>query len=497
MPSNSDDSPAIEHVVVLMLENRSFDTMLGWLYPGREDFDGLTGQEANPWHRPSGEVTVKAWNDAGLSRSRASGPDPDPGELFHDMEEQFFGATGMTPDGQGTGAPAMSGFVDNYMRQPRGPDDSVPEPPTIMHCFSPVQVPVLSELARSFGVSDRWFASAPCQTWPNRFFAHTGTAGGWVNNDPPHFPYRMPSLFRRMMERDQDWAVYFHDLPNTALLADIWTRLASTNFRLFEKEFADDVREGLLPSYSFIEPRYFVSRFRDKVPNDQHPPTNLIHGEQLIADVYNALRAGPNWTRTLLIITYDEHGGTFDHVSPPAATPPGPPYQDGFTFNRFGARVPAVIVSPLIPPGSIIRPPPPEAQADVEGEETSPEGTPFDHTSIIKTVQELFDLGPPLTARVAAAPSLLPALASGEPLNLGPERIAFVVARPTPEEVARLRKTDKADGLQFSMSGIAATVLGTIARVSAHFRHGARKTGHRVGMVRHRRRKPFRSGLPR
>ena len=156
-----------------------------------------------------------------------------------------------------------------------------------------------------------------------------------------------------------------------------------------------------------------------------------------------------------------------------------------------------MIVSPLIPPGSIIRPPPPEAQANVEGEETSPEGTPFDHTSIIKTVQELFDLGPPLTARVAAAPSLLPALASGEPLNLGPERIAFVVARPTPEEVARLRKTDKADGLQFSMSGIAATVLGTIARVSAHFRHGARKTGHRVGMVRHRRRKPFRSGLPR
>jgi len=199
----------------------------------------------------------------------------------------------------------------------------------------------------------------------------------------------------------------------------------------------------------------------------------------------------------LFIITYDEHGGTFDHVPPPPATPPGPPYGDGFTFNRFGARVPAVIVSPLIPPGSVIRPPPPADQDDVEGQVTSPEGTPFDHTSIIKTVQELFDLGPPLTARVAAAPSLLPALASDAPLNMGPERIVFVPAPPSPDEVTRLRKTDNADGLQYSMSGVAATVLGTIARVSAHFRHGFRRAGHHAGFVRARRRRPFRSGLPR
>jgi phospholipase C len=479
---------AIEHVVVLMLENRSFDTMLGWLYPGRPDFDGLTGREANPWHRPNGQVMVPVWTDPGLSRARAAGPDPDPGELFHDIEQQFFGAAGMTPDGQGRGAPRMDGFVDNYMRQPRSPDSSVPDPAAIMQCFSPVQVPVLSELARSFGVSDRWFASAPCQTWPNRFFVHTGTAGGWVNNDPSHFPYSMPSLFRRMTERGQDWAVYFHDLPNTALLADIWPRLPTTNFRLYQHEFAEDAKNGILPSYTFIEPRYFVSRFRSKVPNDQHPPTNLIHAEQLIAETYNALRQGPNWARTLFIVTYDEHGGTFDHVSPPPAVPPGPPYGDGFTFNRFGARVPAVIISPLIPAGSVIRPPPSEDQA---------EGTPFDHTSIIKTVQELFDLGPPLTARVAAAPSLLPALATGAPLNMGPEHIVFVPATPTPAEVTRLRKTDAADGLQYSMSGIAATVLGTIARLSAHFRHGVRRTGHRAGLVRPRRRKPVRRGLPR
>jgi phospholipase C len=479
MPSNSSDARVthpIDHVVVLMLENRSFDTMLGWLYPGRSDFDGLTGQEANTWHRQDGKIVVRVWNDPGASSATAAGPDPDPGELFHDMEAQFFGAAGMTPDGQGRGIPAMDGFVDNYMRQPRGPDDSVPDPASIMHCFSPAQLPVLSELARCFGVSDRWFASAPCQTWPNRFFAHTGTAGGWINNDPPHFPYRMPSLFRRLTERKRDWAIYFHDVPNTALLADIWQRLPTPDFRLYEHEFAEDARNGILPSYTFIEPRYFVSRFRAKVPNDQHPPTNLIHGEQLIADTYNALRQGPHWTKTLFIIIYDEHGGTYDHVPPPPAMPPGEPYPDGFTFNRYGARVPAVIISPLIPPGSVIRP-------------EAPDGPPFDHTSVIKTVQELFDLGPPLTERVAAAPSLLPALASGAPLNMGPEQIIFVPSPPTQEEVTRLRKTDNASGLQYSMSGFTATLLGTVARVSAHFRHGARRTGQRAGFVRARRRK--------
>ncbi|MCB8883890.1 phospholipase [Acidisoma cellulosilytica] len=486
MPSDNNDTQSvrpIEHVVVLMLENRSFDSMLGRLYPDRPDFDGLTGQEANPWHRQDGRVMVPVWNDAGLSRATAAGPDPDPGELFHDMEAQFFGAAGMTPDGQGLGIPSMNGFVDSYMRQPRGLDDSVPDPAAIMHCFSPTQVPVLSELARSFGVSDRWFASAPCQTWPNRFFVHTGTAGGWVNNDPPHFPYRMPSLFRRLTEHRKDWAVYFHDLPNTALLTDIWSRLPTPDFRLYEHEFAEDARNGILPAYTFIEPRYLVSRFRAKVPNDQHPPTNIIHAEQLIAETYNALRQSPQWTKTLFIIIYDEHGGTYDHVAPPPATPPGGPYPDGFTFNRYGARVPAVLISPHIPAGSVIRP-------------ADPEGAPFDHTSVIRTVQELFGLGSPLTDRVAAAPSLLPALANDTPLNMGPERIAFVPSQPTPEEISRLRKTDNVAGLQFSMSGFAATLLGTIARISAHFRHGVRRSGHRAGVFPARRRKADRKGWP-
>lgn len=449
----------IEHVVVLMLENRSFDHLLGWLYPERAAFDGLTGQEFNIWHAPEGPVHVPVWNDPDMSRLDARGPSPDPGELFHDMEIQFYGRERAGLDDRGE--PDMSGFVDNYMAQRPSADGALPDPRHVMHCFKPEQVPILSQLARAFGVSDRWFASAPCQTWPNRFFVHTGTAGGWVNNEPQHWPYRMPSLFRRMSDRGRRWAVYFHDLPNTANLADIWPKLVTPHFRLFHKEFEEDAANGALPDYCFIEPRYFVSPIRDKVPNDQHPPTYLAHGDELIARTYNALRQGPKWEQTLFVVTYDEHGGLYDHVPPPRATSPGPPYPDGFRFDRFGARVPAVVVSPAIPAGSILRP----SRSDV----------PFDHTSIIKTVQELFDLGAPLTPRVAAAPSILPLLDHSGPINLGPPRIDYTPLTPPHEEVIRLRKVDHLGGLQFSMARAMSFGLGTVARITAHFRHGAKR----------------------
>ena len=181
----------IKHVVVLMLENRSFDSMLGMLYQSDDRFDGLTGTEQNIWHKPGGlRQPVPVWKSPEMTPTAACIPDPDPGELFDDIHMQIYG---LTADGQpNPGAPAMGGFVDNYMRQaPPNPNiDPAPDPAAVMHYFTPDQVPVISQLARAFGVSDRWHASAPCQTWPNRFFAHTGTANGYVNNAPTHFPYR-------------------------------------------------------------------------------------------------------------------------------------------------------------------------------------------------------------------------------------------------------------------------------------------------------------------
>jgi phospholipase C len=420
----------IEHVVVLMLENRSFDCLLGRLYPASGRFDGLDGTTSNPWHKPDGNIeTIHSWNSPTITPAAARIPDPEPGELYSDVKMQLFG---LDERGGQSGEPTMGGFVDNYARQP--PPGRPNDPAGVMHYFLPRQVPVISRLALEFGLSDRWHASAPCETWPNRYFAHCGTGGGYVNNSIPRFPYQlprtMPTIFRRLGAHGYSWKIYFHDLPQTASLLDLWPKIP-THFCLFEDEFARHCRTGRLPNYSFIEPRYFPSLFGNKPPNDEHPPHNLLYGEQLIATVYNAVRNAPTWPQTLFIITYDEHGGTFDHVPPPAAVPPGPPYPDGFRFDRYGVRVPAVIVSPYVPHGSIIRPPP------------RPDGGPpypFDHASIAATLHKLFDIGEPLTPRVAAAPDLLSALALDRPENDGPAHIAFDPRRPLRSEMRACRR---------------------------------------------------------
>lgn len=432
----------IGHVVVLMLENRSFDCMLGKLPTAAADFDGLPDGWANTWHDPPKPAqTVPAWNDPGMTAATATIPDPDPGELFADIKVQTHG---LFLDS------SMDGFVDNYMRQPPAAKPYDPRAP--MHYFTPAQVPVLSRLATEFGVSDRWFASAPCQTWPNRFFAHCGTAGGWVNNAPEHLPFPMPTVFNRLAEVGRDWRLYFHDFPQAATLSRLWLDVPA-HFRRFD-DFVDDAAAGTLPAYSFIEPRYFTDVVTGLLPNDQHPPHNVAYGEQLIAAVYNALRAGPAWHRTLLIVTYDEHGGCADHVTPPDATPPGGPYPGGFRFDRFGVRVPAVIVSPYVPAGRVLR---------------SSGPVPFDHTTIIATLRALWNIGP-LTARDAAAPHLL-GLLTDQPDNDGPPHIAPApVPPPALAELAAARALP-ANALQASL-GVAAAHLPTLGVDPA--RHAAR-----------------------
>ncbi len=433
--------PDVRHVVVLMLENRSFDCMLGQLYPASDAFDGLTGAEVNVWHHGNEQTTVAVWTDATMGPGAVLVPDPDPGELFTDIHEQISGKSGFSA--------AMGGFVDNYMSQPAAQASARPE--AVMQYFTEGHVPVISQLARAFGVSDRWFASAPCQTWPNRLFAHTGSAGGDVNNTPLHVPYMMPTTFERVAAGGKTWDIFFHDFPQTATLGRLWSHVGG--FHRFD-DFLLDAASGNLPSYSFIEPRYFTDVIGNKMPNDEHPPHNVAYGEELIATVYNALRAGPAWRNTLLILTYDEHGGCFDHVLPGPAAPPSGPTPDGFRFGSFGVRVPAVIVSPYVAAGSIIR---------------APDSTPFDHTSIFKTLQELFRLDPsPLTPRTAAAPSLLPAL-SASPDNDGPENVTSAAPQPDPAEVSRLAALPP-NGMQQSLSKAAVKLPTFGADPTLHIR---------------------------
>ncbi len=283
-------------------------------------------------------------------------PSPDPGKRFDDMNQQLFGLSG-----QPTAAtpPPMNGFVDNYLRQYQAPrsDDYAASPyvaRAIMHCYQPEQVPALSSLARAFAVCDQWHASAPNQTWPNRFFVHTGTARGYVNNSPVHFLYAMSTIFfDRLENKGLAWNLFYHDIPQALTLLHLQGH--ADRFRRFE-DFLKMAEAGAHPAYSSIEPRYFAE-FGVLLPNDQHPPHNVALGDRLIADVYNALRKNETaWVQTLFIVTYDEHGGRYDHAPPPQAVSPDD-YRDesDFAFDRYGVRVPAVIASPYIEAGSVLR----------------------------------------------------------------------------------------------------------------------------------------------
>lgn len=191
--------------------------------------------------------------------------------------------------------------------------------------------------------------------------------------------------------------------------------LLGSHFQSY-RQFHADCQTGQLPTYSFIEPQYFADFGHPE--NDQHPPSVVTLGEQLIADVYNCLRASKVWRKTLLIFTYDEHGGCYDHVAPRAAVSPEPPLPgQTFGFDRYGVRVPPVVVSPYVEPGTIF------------GELTA---VPFDHTSIIATVRKRFGIRQALTARDARAPDLESLLSMPKPTNLGPLRLKALPHAPSP-----------------------------------------------------------------
>src|ERR1700738_5629660 len=251
-----------------MLENRSFDCMLGKLYAPSPQFDGLTGTEFNV---DAAGNKIPVWNQTGTDPVSMLIPDPDPGELWTDINTQLFGQPGAPPGGT---IPTMEGFVRNYLAQPGSPP-AVYAAKSIMHYFQPDQVPVISKLARQFAVCDRWFASAPCQTWPNRFFVHTATANGYENNDPPRFPYEMETVFNQFERAGiHDWKIYYHDIALSHALSRLW--LLADHFRYYE-EFRNDARAGSLPSYSFIEPRYFTILYPPHAPHAPYLATSAGH----------------------------------------------------------------------------------------------------------------------------------------------------------------------------------------------------------------------------
>ena len=361
----------VDHIVVLMLENRSFDHMLGYLSleGGREDIDGLPGDFAQI--NRHGRDTYEPQH---LDRTRFSTEVEDPGHSGKDVREQL--------------AHNNTGFAANfaehaaaYVAKHGGP---MPDPGLVMGYYNAGDLPVYDFLAEHFMVCDRWFSSVPGATWPNRLYAVTGGAEGSHDDLSPPL-YSLPGFPRFLDQGGIDWRWYSTD-PASLRMIDPEYRLGHhERFSFFDKRklsakeriagafleegpsFLDDAANDQLPEVAWIDPHFKDAHMLGPNSNDDHPPEDVTAGQDLVLAVYHALRRSKAWPRTLLLITYDEHGGFFDHVPPPASPDDDP------SFDRYGVRVPAIVVSPLVPPRSTAR--------DGAGERIL-----FDHTSIIKTI---------------------------------------------------------------------------------------------------------------
>ncbi len=391
----------IEHVVVAMLENRSLDNLCGWLYedPGSPPhvflpagspavYDGLDPGMWNPTNASffTGEPPSKAPIARGTAATTE--PDPDPAETFRNVAWQIYGPEAPGPNPRWP----MQGFVLNYA------DAGAQRPAGIMETYAPQQLPVLSALARNYAISDAWFASVPSQTWPNRAFLHAGTSNGHVDNGSPPDPaeWNVPTIFNvfETASPKVTWSVFSDTCIAPPLTRVQFPRLWDfdldghfQHFRAFQDACAV---HGGLPQYSFLEPSFLFH------PSDQHPPHDVGSGERFLHAIWRAVRGSPDWPGIVLLILYDEHGGCFDHVLPPwGASPPvaNRPGDQGFGFDRFGVRVPAVVVSPWVEAGTVFR-------SDTE--------TPYDHTSVLSTLRDWLGItgAAVLGDRVADAPTL-------------------------------------------------------------------------------------------
>jgi phospholipase C len=392
----SQGSENLKHIVVLMMENRSFDHMLGGLKKKHPKINGLNGDESNP----DGNGNAVKVSPTAVYRGQLA---HDPDHHFPGVDLQIFG--GALP---GNGRVAnMQGFVKSYATQGTGNQGSR----AIMNYFAPEKIPVLTTLATEYAVFNGWFASIPGPTICNRAFAHYGTSFG--NVDMNMFLVtaadraKIPTIYERLRNGGHSAKLYYFDGPSSTM--EIVNLITDQSlFGTFD-QFISDSKTGNLPEYSFIEPNYLDHAGPgggQLLANDQHPDHHVLAGDTFIATVYHQIRKIPElWKSTALLIVYDEHGGLYDHVVPPACTPDGftaPEAATGvpgltFKFDRLGVRVPAILVSPFIARGTV-----------VPGIEGSGEQRIFEHASIPATVSKHFlngkDFG---TAREQSAETFL------------------------------------------------------------------------------------------
>lgn len=367
-PVNEILARKVDHIVLLMLENRSFDHMLGYLQrdAGRDEIDGLTPPDARgntgQWNAHGHEIV----QPHPIPPSVTTLPAVDP---CHEVDCT---AAQVGADGR------MLGFVESFARRLAERPGSRALPSDVMAYYGSEQVWAFHELASHFAVCDRWFASHPGPTWPNRFFTIAGRLGLGEAGGPDvdmtggPTPIRLHTIFDELTLRGVSWRYYEHDI---AFLRKVEQFTLDFEHVAPVEDFYARARSGNLPSVTFIDPNFLDIPDGPGTENDDHPPADIADGQELVARIYEALRNGANWERTLFIVTYDEHGGFYDHCPPPRAAAP-----DG-SLGTLGVRVPALVASPWIPARHV-------------------EHAQLDHTVVAKTIfrrfspQAIPDLGP-------------------------------------------------------------------------------------------------------
>jgi phospholipase C len=376
-----------DHLVLVMQENHSFDNYLGMLpLSGQPKADGFSfnkkGEPIN-WNPVDGE-RMYAYHQSGEIGASDSGS-----QSWDDSHKQIAGGT-------------MSGFAGT------GPGS--------MGYYNEDDLPFYYSLANTFTLANRWFCSAPAQTYPNRRFLMAGTASGVVSTDTDNVTLYPPNgtIWDRLSKYDISWTNYFSDAPTTAIILDTVLKYPEHIGRI--EEFYADAALGTLPAVSLVDCNmgaiqgeipsvvgdlpYPIPTFAatpDLVINttceSEENPENVQLGEAFVARVVNAVMSGPAWHRTLLIWFYDEHGGYYDHVTPPVALLPDTTKPDISAtdqpggYNQYGIRIPAVVVSPYA------------RKHDVTN-------VIHDHTSVLATIEQQWNL-PALTFRDANAANLM------------------------------------------------------------------------------------------
>ncbi|MHB9839695.1 alkaline phosphatase family protein [Paraburkholderia terrae] len=424
---------AIQHVFVLMLENRSYDSVFGW-----SNLTGTTPAGAPTAANGLPTTPIVNFGRTGTSYQLGKGSPYalgfDPGHEFTDVCVQLCGlqvASGDTVRNDalvlGTnGYPpfatdaSTTGFAATYEDH----SDTVAD---AFSAFTPDQLPVLNFLARQFGVCDSWFASIPGPTWPNRFFAVAGTSSG-LDHSPsdaqvveavffnaPLFTFPNGTVFSKLQE--SDWLIVQGDVAQARGIHGMQNLL--NRFVSMDTLISRLVGNSLTEKFIFIEPTYDAKNdFRNG--NSMHPCGDVRRGEALVKQVYDAISTSSLWNNSVLLIVFDEHGGFFDHVTPPKAEPPGSAENarlktHNFAFDRLGVRVPAIVVSPFVPAGTI-------------------DHSLYDHTSILKTTDALLGLNGALdlTARVHAADDFSKMLSLSTPRSVVPQCPSPVAASGDP-----------------------------------------------------------------